>query len=303
MGWEQALRKWTAPRREFGAGSDVSAEGRPNLRVVRSASVCVASGKGGTGKTVLAASLAELLSTRGRTLIVDADMGVGNAHILQDKSPHYSFVDVVAGRCDVGAARVRCSPELDLIGGGSGVSQMSALGPRELRSIAHGLSEIEDEYDFVLVDSGAGISEQTVGFAAACDVVLVVTTPDLTAMTDAYAFIKVLHARRPELVPLLAVNRVVREDGPEHDGPHVAERIGRVCQKFLGLAPKPIGWVPDDRAVARSVAARRSVVAAAPDCEAATSLRALTDVILEELSGTPRRGLGRSLVRQVGPAS
>jgi flagellar biosynthesis protein FlhG len=243
--------------------------------------------------------MGSILSSRGRTLIVDADMGVGNAHILQDVSPQRSFVDVAAGRCDVREAVTACRADLDLVSAGSGVSRMAGLSPYELHLIAGGIEELETDYDFVLVDSAAGISEQTLAFAAACDQVLVVTTPDLTAMTDAYAFIKVLFGKRPDLTPLLVVNRVDESAG-EHSGTRVAERIGHVCLKFLGMEPHWLGSIPEDRAVVRSVAARRPVVLGEPGSHAAVALQALCVPVVGELSSAPHGGLGHRLAAGTG---
>ena len=267
----------------------------------RAASLCVASGKGGTGKSVVVASVANLLARRGRTLVVDADMGVGNAHILQDASPRRSFVDVVAGRCAVAEAVTPCAGGLDLLSAGSGVSRMAGLSAYELHLIAGGLEELETRYDFIVVDSAAGISDQTVAFAAACDRVLVVTTPDLTAMTDAYAFIKVLHQRRPHQVPMILVNRVDQRaaEGDAHDreqtGARVAERIRGVCQRFLDLEPRWIGSVPDDRNVVRSVAARRPVVLFEPETPASVALAGLATPLASELERIEPRGMGLGL--------
>ncbi len=301
MGWEQSLRRLNWLRGPSAVERAVDSE-RCLRAVPRSASLCIASGKGGTGKSVVTASLGELFSSRGRTLIVDADMGVGNAHILQDVSPPHSFVDVVQGRCSVADARVACSPRLDLIGAGSGVSQMAALSGYELHVIARGLLELEAEYDFVIVDSAAGISEQTLHFACACDAVVVVTTPDLTAMTDGYAFMKVLHARRPDLQPMLVVNRAANEleHDPEQHAERVVERLSQVCHKFLGNAPRFVGAVPEDRNVVRSVAARRPVVRFAPGAPAAHGLQVISRAVLAELAQLPRRGVGRALGDVVG---
>lgn len=265
----------------------------------RAASVCVASGKGGTGKSVVAASLARLFSTRGRTLIVDADMGVGNAHILQDVSPEHSFVDVAGGRCSVEAALVSCSEGLDMIGAGSGVSRMASLSHYEMHLIATGLENLDIRYDYTLVDSAAGISEQTVSFAVSCDLVLVVTTPDPTAMTDAYAFIKVLLGRKPDACPLLLVNRV----NDDSEGVRVAERIGQVCLKFLAQDPRWLGSIPEDRAVLRSVSARRPLVDYEPGSDPALALHALSVPLLDELERQAHRGLGANLLRTVGFAT
>jgi len=241
-----------------------------------------------------------MISARGRTLIVDADMGVGNAHILQDVAPGSSFVDVVQGRVAVRDTVTACQPSLDLVCAGSGVSRMAGLSPYELHLIAHGLRELEREYEYLLVDSAAGISEQTVAFAAACDLVLVVTTPDSTAITDAYAFIKVLLAKRPGLAPLLIVNRVDEEaEDQEHSGVRVFERLAQVCLKFLGTRPRWLGSLPEDRAVVRSVAARRPVVVHEPGAPCAVALQALCVPLLVALGREEAAGLGRSLVRDL----
>jgi flagellar biosynthesis protein FlhG len=265
----------------------------PNPRAV---SLCIASGKGGTGKTVVTAALARLFAARGRTLIFDGDLGVGNAHILQDVSPERTLVDVVEGHAAVRDVRTRCSEAIDLIGAGSGVPRMAELSAYEMHLVAHGVQELEREYAFLLVDSAAGISRQNVSFAEASDVVLVVTTPDLTAMTDAYALLKVLYAKRPKAVALLVVNRA--ED--EEEALRVERRIADVCHRFLGAAPRYAGWIPNDPAVTRAVNHRASVVFAEPESPAARALRVLAVRVLDELGAQQAQGLGRLLLHQIG---
>lgn len=265
----------------------------------RAASLCVASGKGGTGKSVVSASLSHLFSLRGRTLVFDADLGVGNAHILQDLTPVHSLVDVVEGRLDVRSVVQACGERLHLLAAGSGVPRMAELNSYELHLVASGLCEVEGDYRYLLVDSAAGVSTQTVGFAAASDLVLLVTTPDLTAMTDAYAFLKVLVARCPRVRPLLVVNRAHDVEEAEH----VAHRIQDVSNRFLGQRPTWIGWVPDDPLVGSCVNRRGSVTALEPDAPAARALRGLAVRVLEELARQHPRGLGQRLVGEMGYSS
>ena len=270
-----------------------------NGAVRRAASLCIASGKGGTGKSVVSASLATLFRARGRTLIVDADMGVGNAHILQDVAPAKTFVDVVEGELPVREVVHHCVPDLDLVAAGSGVPRMAELTSYELFLIAGGLAELETDYAYAVVDSAAGVSRQTLAFARACDLTLLVTTPDLTAMTDVYAFLKLLVAGRSAARPLLLVNRAKDED----EAAEVARRIARVGERFLGFAPKLIGWIPDDPAVCATVNRRGAVVALEPHAEAARALRTIAVSVLEELGRTEAHGLGRTLLREVGYSS
>lgn len=304
MSWEHARRLLRLPRHDR-ATHPLSTPGRSarggvrgphaGLATVCAGSVCIVSGKGGTGKSVFTASLASCLAPRGRTLICDADMGIGNAHILQGVSPDRSFVELVAGAATPREIVSKCSTSLDLIAAGSGVSNMAELSPHELHRIAEALEELEADYSYLLVDSAAGISNQTVAFASAADIVVVVTTPDVTAMTDAYAFIKVLLRSRPECLPLLIVNRA--RDFEEARS--VVKRIESVCQKFLHRAPRWIGWVPEDGAVQEAVNARSSVVSHDPDSKAARALEHLSMQVLDELARIPKYGLGRNLSSRV----
>ena len=262
----------------------------------RAASLCVASGKGGTGKSVVTASLSTLFSARGKSLIIDADLGVGNAHILQDVSPPHSLVDVVEGERGVRDVVVSCSERCDLLAGGSGFPRMASLNDFEMHLIAEGVRELEHEYRFMLVDSAAGVSRQTLAFARACDRTLMVTTPDLTAMTDAYAFVKVLMGKKPDPRPMLLVNRARSEEEAEE----VAQRIHRVCHRFLGASPKYIGWLPDDDRMIECVNRRGSVALLEPGAESARALRKVAVVLLEELSRGRASGFGRRLVDVVG---
>lgn len=264
--------------------------------VVRPASLCIASGKGGTGKSVVTASLASLFAARGRTLLVDADLGVGNAHILQDVSPPASFVEVVEGSRAVRDVVVPCGGQVDLLAAGSGVPRMVDLSSYELHLIAAGLEELEGDYRYLLTDSAAGISHQTISFAQVSDVVLLVTTPDLTAMTDAYAFVKVLFARAPKSRALLLVNRA--ED--EEEAREVADRIGRVCRRFLGRAPRSIGWLPNDPVVTQCVNRRGPTVVLEPHAPFSYGLRRVSVRLLEELAKEHHAGLGRRLLHEVG---
>jgi flagellar biosynthesis protein FlhG len=298
MNWDQARKLLFLQRRGAPPGVHAHALRRDvdELTAVRAASVCIASGKGGTGKSVVTASLGALLSRAGRTLIVDADMGVGNAHILQNLSPDHSFVDVVEGRLSVREVLVHARPQLDLLAAGSGVSRMAGLSNYEMHLIACGLESLETDYSHVLIDSAAGISMQTVAFAAASDVVLLVTTPDVTALTDAYAFLKVFTQRRADCVPLFVVNRA----GSEEEAEAVAERFRSVSRKFLSREPRSIGWIPEDRSVVRSVSTREPVVASEPESPAAQAMQRIAVALQQELSAHHHRGLGRQLLRTVG---
>jgi flagellar biosynthesis protein FlhG len=300
MNWDQARRLLHLAGDSAGGGGaigeaafDPAAEAVDSMRA---GSLCIASGKGGTGKSVVTASLATVFARTTRTLIVDADLGVGNAHILQDVTPELSFVDVVDGRLSVGEIRVPCRANLDLLGGGSGVSRMAGLSSWELHMLARGIEVLEPEYGRLVVDSAAGISRQTIAFAAASDAVLIVTTPDVTALTDAYAFLKALLQRRPDCEPAFVVNRATSEE----EAQRVAERVVGVSRKFLDREPRFVGALPDDRAVTRSVNARVPAVIHEPGSAFAQAVEVLAVKMAETIERHRPKGLGRSLMRSAG---
>lgn len=316
MNWDQTRRRLKSVRtvRDPEANGDRRPEGSGSLSTPRlldeadergegggltrkrALALCVCSGKGGTGKSIVTAALARLFSARGRTLVLDADLGVGNAHILQDVSPEFTLVDVVEGRMPVRDVLTLCSDSIDLVAAGSGVPRMADLSTYEMHLIAHGVHVLEGDYDYMLVDSAAGVSQQNLSFAEASDLSLVVTTPDLTAMTDAYALLKVLYARNPEAQMLLVVNRCEDED----EAANVERRIADVCGRFLGRVPRFVGWIPSDPVVARAVNHRCSVVSEEPDCPAARAFRILAVRVLEELKSHHPQGLGRMLLDHNG---
>ena len=263
----------------------------PWIGAVRARSLCVVSGKGGTGKSVTSASLARLFSRHARTLLFDADLGVGNAHILQGSAPKHTLGDVLGGNQSLDSIVHRCEENLDLIAGGSGVARLAALSVPDLAALGDNLANLERDYSYVIADCGAGISETTLGFARASDSLLIVTTPDLTAMTDAYAFLKVLGKRRGDAPPMLLINRA--QD--EAEAAAAAARIANVSERFLGFAPEWIGWVPEDRSVFDSVNQRRPLVLHAPDCVAANAFFGIFANVQQRVDSQHPRGLGLRL--------
>ncbi|MEZ6016417.1 MAG: P-loop NTPase [Planctomycetota bacterium] len=277
----------------FGADAPIALRPRPARTA---SSICVVSGKGGTGKSLVTASLARRLSERARTLVFDADLGCANAHILHDVHPERSFIDVVEGRLSVRDIVTSCGGALDLLPGGSGFARLAGLSDFELHIVARGLEELGPDYRYLCIDSAAGLSNQTVAFAAASDLVLLVTTPDVTSMTDAYAFLKVFVRRQPLSMPLLIVNRCAESE----DAEHVVRRLSDVTRKFLGRDLTCLAALPEDRAAFRCIQRRTPVCVGEPASPLGQALLALERSVLEELRHLPARGVGATLARAIG---
>lgn len=296
MNWTAAKRLLRLPAKEERAFT-LNTELPPcdPLAAVRAQSVCVVSGKGGTGKSTLTASLAALFEHQGRVLLVDGDLGVGNAHLFCDSQPERTLADVVRGECAMGEAVLRVREQLDLLAGGSGCLGVASLGQVELQRLAEGLYSLEENYHSVLIDGAAGLGSQTIELAAAADIVLVVTTPDLTSMTDAYALIKVLVSTRPGLIPRMVINRCF----DPREGHAAAERIQAVARRFLGLEIPIMGVLPEDRSAHRCTQRRQPVVLGEPDQPLARGIGDLAFSLQAELDAAHAHGVGRVMLHRL----
>jgi len=263
--------------------------------------MAIASGKGGTGKTVLTVNLATLLCMDGnKTAIFDADLGVANTHLLLGVEATRNITQVISGRSSLRDAALPSPFGPRVVPGGSGISDLSNLSAHELLRLAEDFRSLEEGMDVLLLDSAAGISVQTILFLQAADDVLVVTNPDFTAMTDAYALIKVLHQRAPHKRVSVVVNRVAGQEQAEG----VASRLQGVCRRFLGKELLFLGGVEDDPAVPRSIRNRRPFVVESPRSQAARSLRRVRDRLLSlgepgdrKPGGRRREGYGEFLAQ------
>jgi len=232
--------------------------------------VCIASGKGGTGKSILASNLASARAHAGeRVLLIDFDAGLANAHLLLGLAPAHDMGDVLAGRVKVHQALVEGPGGLHLLSGGVGRPALANPTRRELDRLFKLLQPLESEYDLIVIDHGAGMSYGTVTHLAATSTLMLVTNPEITALSDAYALYKRAHMVNSEIRVGLVLNRAHDEQEAES----AWERFQSVSQRFLGHQPEWIGWVPFDHAVRTSVHRRTPVTLDTPDCAAAHALR------------------------------
>ena len=258
-------------------------EARPGATVCRT--IAVTSGKGGVGKSVLAVNLAVAMSGLGRKVcLLDGNPGVGNIELLCGLNSYWNLSHVIAGSrqledvCIVGPRGMRIIP------GASGLDELDNCPDEVQTDLLHKLQRLEHDYDILIVDTGSGGHRLVRQLAFAANDVLIVTTPEPTAIADAYATIKAINA--PD-GPDLSV--VVNQANDELSG-QIIDRIRVTARTFLqaGLA-FGIG-IPADPAVQRSVLTRTPFIMGAPDCRASQVVRRLA----EKLSQQPSVGLRES---------
>ncbi len=246
--------------------------------------VGVVSGKGGVGKTNLVANVAVAASRLGgRVLVVDGDLGLANLDVLLGLAPRRTAADVLDGACALEDALVEGPHGIHLLPASSGRADLWTQRPRELARLLVPLFRAAQRYDLVLLDAGAGLGPVVVGLTLACHRAILVTTPEPTALTDAYATLKVLGREDPDLPIELLVNGAAgaREARRVHEG------LERVTRRFLESSPPLIGFLPDDPRLAEAVASQRAVVEAHPDAPSSRALVGLAQRLLRERP--PRR--------------
>ena len=244
--------------------------------------IVVGGGKGGTGKSLLAANLAVLGSLRDhRVVLVDADLGLANQHLLLGVEPESDLLSLL----EPGWSSKRARPDLLrqgpagvwLLPGASGVERLAGLNRGELRRLVHRLEPYLQDGELLFIDLSSGISPSTQLFLRAAQEVIVVANPEPSAMLDAYGVIKLLTEGGHAGVIHLIMNRA-------HDLPNAREcgqRMVVTVERFLGRNLNFLGCVPEDEAMLASVQRRRPLVLYQPDSPAAAALRMIAQQLLD----------------------
>lgn len=243
----------------------------------RTRAIAVTSGKGGVGKTNISINLAQALVAAGQDVILmDGDLGLANADILLGTVAKYHLGHLLRGERDIMELIHKTPTKLKLIAGGSGVEELANVAEDRLRFFVSSLRKLDGQTDFLILDTGAGLSQTVVEFVLAADQVLVVTTPEPTAMADAYATIKALVHRRPGIEIHLVVNQAERIE----DGAAAADRITTTARNFLGLPVGHLGTVPRDPLVWQSVRSQVPFIVKYPDAPASRAVQTMAQRLL-----------------------
>lgn len=249
--------------------------------------VAITGGKGGVGKSTLAVNLSVALARLGRrVLLVDGDLGLANLDVLMGLRPERTVDALVRGDATVEELLVEGPSGVLLLPAVSGAPGLAQLDARRCRHLVAALTRAARTVDHMIVDTGAGLGPTSLGLLLAADRVLLVTTPEPTALVDAYASLKVLWKTDPAKPVAVVVNDVV--DRAESESAY--RRIAEPADRFLGRAPGLIGAIPRDPRVAEAVRQQQVVHEIFPHCPAAVAYR----TIARELAARPAEGSGEN---------
>ena len=246
---------------------------RPN-RIAKGRNViAVASGKGGVGKTWFAVTLAQAFSNLdARVLLFDGDLGLANVDIQLGLMPERDLGGVIAGSLTLRQSVTDVEETgFDVIAGRSGSGSLSALAPARLALLHDGLMMLASDYDRLIIDLGAGVETTVRALAGDAGTILVVTTADPTALTDAYAFIKLTAAERPDADIRIVVNMAMST----REGERTYNTVLKACQNFLKISPPLAGIVRRDPKVSDAIRNQTALLTRYPNSEAAADVMAI----------------------------
>lgn len=257
-------------------------ESRPRRRVL-----AVTSGKGGVGKTNIVTNLAIALARQGaRVLVLDGDLGLANVDLLLGIAPQYDLQDMILGDRSIEDIVLEGPDGIRVVPASSGVEELANLDEYRTECLLRSLTSVEEDVDIILIDAPSGIGTHAVALAQAADEIIVVTTPEPTSFSDAYAMIKVLSQRPLKCTPALLVNQV----NSENEALEVSRRVQSVAKRFLNLEIPYWGFVLADESVPKSVVRQEPFLSTYPYSPASSCIIRLARRVLGQSPGPDKKG-------------
>ena len=258
--------------------------------------VTVTSGKGGVGKSNLAVNLAVQLRKAGkRVVIFDADFGLANVEVMFGAIPQYNLSDFIYRGKGIKEIITPGPMDIGFISGGSGIIGLNNLYREQIMYLVKSINELNDLADFIIIDTGAGISDQVLEFVMASPEVLLVSTPEPCSLTDCYSLLKALY-RNPNFVAggttiHVVSNRVTSTD----EGQGVYDKLNSVVSQFLHGKLNYLGMIPQDAALEKSVRQQQTVSLLEPNSRSAQAFEILAGNLLNGTHNqvTMRKGIGQ----------
>lgn len=259
-----------------------SAQKTKGIRVIS-----VTSGKGGVGKSNVVSNLAIALSSIGKkVLVIDGDLGLGNLDVLLGLSPAFNLNHVFNGEKSITDILVDGPMGIKIIPAGSGIQEFTTLGQHEKLKLLDEMDMLDEQFDILIVDTEAGISENVTYFTAAAQEIIVVVTPEPTSITDVYALIKLLASRYSEHHFKVLVNMAKDSE----DALEVFRKLANVAGRFLDISLDYLGCVVKDEKVVEAVKRQRAVTELFPDSEASACFATLAKRVVENTRRTRLKG-------------
>jgi flagellar biosynthesis protein FlhG len=251
--------------------------------------IAVTSGKGGVGKTNVAANIAVSLSDLGkRVMVLDADLGLANMDVLFGLQPRFNLAHVLSGEVDLQSTVIEGPKNIRIVPSASGNVSMIDVPPASQAAIIQAFSELVDQPDVLVVDTATGISDSVIRFVSAAHQAVIVVCDEPASLTDAYALIKVLSST----YGISHFEIVTNQSRRKGEGQRLFEKLRRVSDQYLDVVLRHLGDIPHDELLRRAVQEQRSVVDAYPRSDAG---RAFAEIAKAISKPTARREVSGSI--------
>ncbi len=242
--------------------------------------IAVTSGKGGVGKTNIALGLAIEFQRQGQmSVVLDADMGLANVHLLSGLTPRHDLMDLIKGEVEM-SELIETGPEgIGVIAGGNGMLAMADSGQQDRHHIIQSLISLEKAAEIIMVDTGAGMGQGVRDFLLAADELVFVITPDITSLADAYGLLKALHQENMPPRPIYLIVNMVQT---LKQAAVVATRFASCAQDFLGISITNAGYILKDTTVSLATARQTPFSVLNPAARVSKNIRTIAANLLKQ---------------------
>lgn len=240
--------------------------------------IAVTSGKGGVGKTNITTNLGIALAKKGhKVCIFDADTSLANINILLGMSPQFTLEQFLSGEKSIDDIMLTGPLGVKVVPAASGIAEFAELNDGQQSRIVQALETLEEQFDYILIDTAAGISENVIRFLQSAQYAVIVISPEPTSLTDAFSLIKVLQRRHYDKPVYTLVNMA---NNYKHSM-DVFKRFSHAINKYVHMKVRYLGYIPMDRAMRSAVATQSPVVISEPNSPAARCISLLTQILLK----------------------
>lgn len=261
----EKLRKLVQDSSKNSGGKQIKRD--KNTRII-----AVTSGKGGVGKTNFTLNLAISLNKLGYSCIVfDADIGFANIDVISGVIPKHTIADVVTGNKKMREIIESTPSGVRIISGGSGINEIMRLDISKIEYLINEFKTLENEADYILIDTGAGLSNTVLSFVNSADEIIVVTTPEPTSLTDGYAMIKALTLYNSSVSIKMIINRV---SSPK-EADEVFDKLNKVTSRFLNVEIINLGYIYDSKVLIDAVKNQTPFLEYSPNSSIAKNINSI----------------------------
>jgi flagellar biosynthesis protein FlhG len=259
--------------------------------------IAVASGKGGVGKSNFSVNLAvQMRKLDKRVVIIDADFGLANVEILFGIPPMNTVSDVLNGKMDIEDALTVGPMGVLFLSGGTGMNALGDLNESQVARLVDGFLKLDTMTDFIIIDTRAGVNRTVLNMIKAATETIIITTPDPTAIADAYALIKSI---KTQGTGISSIKLVVNCCGTKTEASDVFEKLNGVSTRFLGINLAFLGYVPTDPQLVKAVRSQRPVSMMYPNADSSERFRYIALDFLE-MESEKRNSIQQFVLKMLG---